>query len=209
MQRAERQVAGLRDAQRRLHGLEVAHFADQDDVRVFAQGRAQRRREALRVAVHLALVDQAVLVLVHELDRVLDGEDVIVALAVDLVDHRRQRRRLARSGRAGHQHQAARPLGQLRQHRRQAQILEASDLLGNQPVDGADGAALVEHVAAEARQPLDAEREVELERLLEALLLRVGQHAVGQLLGVGGRQVGPVEALQVAVHAHLWRRVRW
>ena len=60
---------------------------------------------------------------------------------------------------------------------------------GNQPVDRADRAALVEHVAAEARQALDAEREVELERLLEALLLRVGEHAVGELLRVGGRQV--------------------
>ena len=100
-------MSGLRDAQRRLDGLEVAHFADQDDVRVFAKRGAQSVREARRVAVHLALVHQAVLVHVHELDRVLDGEDVFVALGVDLVDHRGQRRRFARTGRTGHQHQAA------------------------------------------------------------------------------------------------------
>ena len=40
------------------------------------------------------------------------------------------------------------------EHRRQAELVEAADLLGNQPVDGADRAALVEHVAAEARQAL-------------------------------------------------------
>jgi hypothetical protein len=45
-----------------------------------------------------ALVDEAALVRVHELDRILDGEDVIVTLLVDLVDHRRQRGRLAAAG---------------------------------------------------------------------------------------------------------------
>ena len=69
-------------------------------------------REAVGVAVHLALVDQAVLVLVDVLDRILDGEDVLVALGVDLVDHRRQRRRLAAAGRPGDEHQPARPLGE-------------------------------------------------------------------------------------------------
>ena len=36
-------------------------------------------------------------------------------------------------------------------------------------------------------------------RLLEALLLRVGEHAVDQLLGLGRRQLGQLQALQVAV----------
>src|SRR5207344_1154151 len=49
---------------------------------------AQRGGEAERVLVHLALVDEAALVLVHELDRVLDREDVLGPLGVDLVDHR-------------------------------------------------------------------------------------------------------------------------
>ena len=81
-------------------------------------------------------------------------------------------------------------------------------VLGNDAVDRGDGAALVEHVAAEARHAPDAEREVELERLLEPLLLRVGQHAVGQRLGVGGTERRQVEDLQLAVHADLRRRLR-
>ena len=68
------------------------------------------------------------------------------------------------------------------QHRRQAELAEGADLFRDEPVDGADRAALVEDVAAEARADrLDAEREVELHRLFEALLLRVGEHAVDQL----------------------------
>ena len=39
----ERQVPGLGDAQRRLDRLEVAHLADEHDVGVLAQRRAQRR----------------------------------------------------------------------------------------------------------------------------------------------------------------------
>ena len=36
-------------------------------------------RERVRVGVQLALVDDAALVLVEELDRILDGDDVLVA----------------------------------------------------------------------------------------------------------------------------------
>ena len=116
---------GLGDLQRRFDGLEIAHLADEHDVGILAQRGAQRVREAVGVAVHLALVDQAVLVLVDVLDRILDREDVLVALGVDLVDHRRQRRRLAAAGRAGDEHEAARPLGERRQHRRQPELAEA------------------------------------------------------------------------------------
>jgi hypothetical protein len=42
-----------------------------------------------------ALVDQALPILVHELDRVFDGDDVIAAVLVDVVDHRAERRGLA------------------------------------------------------------------------------------------------------------------
>ena len=45
VQRREDQVAGLGGEQRRLNRFEVAHFADQDDVRVLTQRAAQRLRE--------------------------------------------------------------------------------------------------------------------------------------------------------------------
>ena len=204
---AERQVAGLGDLQRRFDRFQVAHLADEDDVRILAQCRAQRVAEAAGVAVHLALVDQAVLVRVDVLDRILDRQDVLVALVVDLVEHRRQRRRLAAAGRAGHQHEAARFFRQRRQHRRQAELLEGADLFRDEPVDRADRAALGEDVAAEAgADRLDAEREVQLERFFEALLLRVGQHAVDELLGFRRRQLGRRQALELAVDADLRRR---
>ena len=50
-------------------GLQVAQLADQHDVRILAQRRPQRVLERVGVRVDLALVDQALLVLVDELDR--------------------------------------------------------------------------------------------------------------------------------------------
>ena len=90
----------------------------------------------------------------------------------------------------------------------QPELAERLDLFGNDPEDRRDRAALIEDVAAEPRHAPDAEREVELEGLLEPLLLRVGQHAVGQRLGIGGAEHRQVEDLQLPVHADLRRRLR-
>ena len=89
---AKRQVTGLGDRQRRGDRLQVAHFADQDDVGVFTQRVLERGREALGVGADLALVDDAALVAVDELDRVFHRDDVTLPLLVDLVDHRGERR---------------------------------------------------------------------------------------------------------------------
>ena len=51
-------------------------------------------------------------VVVDELDRVLDRDDVLLAVAVDPVEHRRERRRLPRTGRARDENESAMLLGQ-------------------------------------------------------------------------------------------------
>ena len=76
VQRREHQVAGLGGVHRGFDRFHVAHFADQDDVRVLAQGAAQRVGERSRVDADLALVDDALVVAVQVFDRVLDGDDV-------------------------------------------------------------------------------------------------------------------------------------
>ena len=103
VQRAHHQDAHLGRGHRDAHRLVVAQLADQDDVRILAQSRVQRGGEARGVHADLALADQAALALMHELDRILDGEDVPLHARVDVIDHRRERGRLARAGLAGHQ----------------------------------------------------------------------------------------------------------
>ena len=81
VQRGEDEVAGLGRGQRGRDRLEVAHLAEEDHVRVMPERPAQRRGEADRVLTDLALVDDAALVLVQELDRILDRDDVVGARA--------------------------------------------------------------------------------------------------------------------------------
>ena len=119
-----------------------------------------------------------------------------------------ERRRLARARRPGHQDQAARLLGELGHDRRQAQLLEGLDLEGNRAEGAGHVAALHEDVAAEARELLDAEREIELVRLLEAVLLGVGQHRVAELLRLRRRERRHLERMQLAVDPELRRRAR-
>ena len=207
MQRAERQVSGFSDAQRRFDGLQVAHFADQHYVGVFTQGRAQRVGKRFGVGVQLALVDQAVLVLVHEFDGVFDGDDVFMALAVDLVDHRRQCGGFTRAGRAGHQNESAGLFAKLGDYRRQAQLRERLDLESDHAKHRGGGPALIKKIATEARQPFQSEREVEFQIFFEAMLLGIGEHAVSELLGLGRRQRRHVQRVQVPVHPDLRRRV--
>src|SRR5208337_3464268 len=120
-------------------------------------------REALGVGMQFALVDQAILVHVHELDRVFDGENVIVALAVDLVDHGGEGGRFARSGRSSYEYKTAWLIAKLADHGSQAELVEGFNLKGNETEDGRGSAALVENVGAEASQSLQAEGEVEFE----------------------------------------------
>jgi hypothetical protein len=52
----------------------------------------------------LALVDQALLVIVKKLDWVFDRDHMLVALVVDLVEHRGERGGLARTCRTSDEH---------------------------------------------------------------------------------------------------------
>jgi hypothetical protein len=180
----------------------------EDRVRVLAQRRAQRVREAQRVRADLALVDEALLALVHELDRVLDGQDVAVLVLVEVVHHRRQRGALARAGRAGHQHHAARLERQLGEHLRRVQLLEREDLARDGAEHRAGAAVLVEGVDAKARQALDLEREVALQRVLVGLALRVVHDVVHHVVHLLVLERVDIDATHVAVHADHRRQAR-
>ena len=117
VQSREHEVAGLGQAQCDLDRLEVAHLTEQHDVGVFTQRAAQPLLEADGVGADLALVDHRHLVVVEVLDRVFDREDVDRLGLVDPVDHRRQRGRLARTGRAHCKHQTIRSVEQGRDRR--------------------------------------------------------------------------------------------
>ncbi len=92
VQRGEHEVAGLGGGQRDFDRLAIAHLTHQDHLGRLAQRGSERQRERRRVGVQLALVDGPLLVVVQELDRIFDGQDVIGAAGVDQVDDRGERR---------------------------------------------------------------------------------------------------------------------
>ncbi len=55
--------------------------------------------------MHLPLVYDTPFVTVDELDRILDGDDMLMPLAVNFVDHGSERGGFARTGGAGDQNQ--------------------------------------------------------------------------------------------------------
>ena len=161
VKRRKHEVAGFGGQQRCLDRLEVAHFADEDDVGVLPQRAAQRVRERAGVDRHLALVHDRPAVAMKELDGILDRHHVRAARSVDVVDHRGQRRALAAARRAGHQHESALFFGDPAKHRRQQQVVDRQDSRGDDAKHHAHRAALLKHVDAKSSEAADAVRQVD------------------------------------------------
>src|SRR5262249_7282622 len=169
----------------------------------------QRFGKAGRVRPDLALVYDAALVPVKELDRVLDGEDVLRAVPVDLVDERRERRRLTGAGRPGDEDEPTRLLGEDVQRVRDAELLQRLQLRRNETERGADRLALEVDVDTEARETRNRVREVELAVELEVLLLLAREDPIQQLLRLFGRErVVALESLHFPAHANSRGRPR-
>ena len=104
MQRGQYQVSGETRLHRDLRGFQIADFPDHDDVGILAQDGAQGAREVeLDLRVDLRLPDAVE----RKLDGVLDGHHVERA-AIQARHRRVERGRLARTGRAGNEHDAMR-----------------------------------------------------------------------------------------------------
>ena len=196
VQRREHQVAGLGGGERGLHRLDVADLSDEDDVRVLPQHALQRGVEIGGVGSDLTLVDDRALVRVQDLDRVLDRHDVPVVVVVDVIDHRAERRRLARAGRSGDEDETALVVGELADDGRQPERLERRDVALDAPQHEADRAALAHHVHAEAAETGNGIGEVGLGRADELLGALLRHDRERDPLGLHRRdrcEVGPIE----------------
>lgn len=167
---AKDEMAGLGGGEGQLDGLAIAQLADDDDIRVFAQRRLQRPGVASCVGAELALLHEGELVTVHDLDRILDGDDVARLGAVDGIDEGRQRRRLARRGRPADEHQTGAQPQEVLHGGRQAEPVEHGDLGAHGAKHRRQATALPEEVGAHALPAaLHGEGEVDVALLVEAL----------------------------------------
>ena len=142
MHRSQHQMPCLRCAQRQADGFQIAQFADHDHIRVLTQGAAQPLSEITTVPADLALVDQAALAAVDNLDRVFKSDDVQRPLTIKAVDQCRQRTRLATTGRAAHQHQAIRMLRNGLKHFFKFEFIDTGDTFRNQTKRGSQAVHL-------------------------------------------------------------------
>ena len=186
VQGGQAQVAGFGVVQGVLHAVEVTDLSEHDHVRRLTQDVAQGVAEAVGVEADLALVDHRALVLVQELDRVLDAEDMAVLVAVAVIEHRRQGGRLARPGGADHQDQAAIHQGQFLQLDWQAEGADWRDLVLDQARHHRHFAALVIDVDPEAPRTADADRQVHFQVALEFGNLFLRHQLVGHVLHRAG-----------------------
>ena len=149
------------------------------------------------VDADLALIDQALDVVVEVLDRVFQRDDVLVVVVVDEVDHAGQAGGLARTGRPGDQQQTARPDDEPANDLGDAHLLEGHELAGNTPQHHADVAALLEDGHAEADAVDELDGEVGAPFFLQFLLAAIRRDALHQAGGI-------VVVQHLGVHERRW-----
>ena len=105
MERSENKVTGCGRGQGQFDRFQVAHFADEQDVRIFAQGSAEGGGKRASMNADFAMLHQAILAAMHEFDRVFHRDDVVVPLDVGVIHHGGESGGFAGAGWAGNQNE--------------------------------------------------------------------------------------------------------
>ena len=150
VQRAHHEDAHLGRRDGDAHGLMVAQFTDQNHIRILAQSRMQCACEACAVHADLALADEAALPLMHELNRILDREDVSLHAVIDVIDHRGESGRFSGAGLAGDEDESVGRARHLAHGLRQFQLIHRERFGGDDAKHPAHAVQLPHDVDAKA-----------------------------------------------------------
>ena len=142
----------------------------------------------------------------HELDGVLDSEDVPVLVLVLVVDHGSKCGGFARAGGARDEYHTPRIIRDVLEDVRAVKLFESQDFGRDGPEDSAGAAVLVKGVYAKSGEPGDLERKVRLEKLLVVFALLVVHDVVNEIMNGLVLQRRHVYAPHVAVHANHGRQ---
>src|SRR5208337_1642359 len=121
------------------------------------------------MSADLPVVYNAVLTRMYKLYGVFDGDYVIFSLAVHLVDYRRERCRLAASGRTRHNDDASRQKGQPTYYRGEAKLLDCENFVRNLAKHRSDPVFLHEEIHPVTGKPWNFISEIEVSGFLEYL----------------------------------------
>ena len=144
----------------------------------------------------------------HELDGVFHREDVAVFVFVDVVDYRCQRGGFARSRGAGHQHHAARLIGDLSEHFGRFEIFQRQNFRRNGTKHAARATVLVERIDSKTREVGNLKGKIALEIFFVELTLTVVHDVIDHGMHVFVLQRRQVDAAHVAMHPYHRRQAR-
>ena len=210
MNRTEDQVARFRRVNRRFERFTVAHFPDEHDVGVLADGVLHADFEVDHVLTDFALINQALLFGEHEFDRVFERQNVLVVVLIDPVEHRRDRRRFAGTGYAREQNHSLAELAKLVKDGRNMKFFKFGNEVVNTARDKPDVPHLRENVNAEA--PFDAVddarmRKVRPARVVIDLAVTFVHHGEDEAVHLFIVDRTAVQRAQRPLNAHVGRTV--
>ena len=135
----------------------------------------------------------------HEFDRVFDGEDVLIATVVHVVNHGGKSGALARTRRPRHHYQPSRQIRNISKDLPQAQLLHRQHLGGDGTKHRRRTAVLIEGVHPEARESRHLEGEVCLHELFVVLALFIGHDLVDETMDFLVIHGGDIDLADVSV----------
>ncbi len=188
MERREHQMASFRRCQNRRDRLRIAHFPDQNHIRILPQDAPQRSRKIGRIPAHLDLLDDGLPVRVQKFNRVFNGHHVIATMRIHQIHQRGQRRTFAAAGGSRHQNQSLPRFRQTVQQRRQVQRFQRRDTLRQQPETPGQCSPLIMDIGPKAADALPLEAQVHRPVALQFLRLRRSQQRQQQTARVLGFQ---------------------
>jgi len=185
---SEDQVAGFCGSNGGFDRLEVAHFADEDDIRILSKGAPDGLGKTRHVHVDFALGDDAFFVGMIVLDGVLDRDDVGLPGLVDPVDHRGKGGRLTRSGGAGDEDQAAGSGQQVLYRGGKADLIHGKKAARDEAEDESIITLGLENTDAKARAVSKRDGEIGASLPLQTIVHMRRQNGTGDLPGMFGSE---------------------
>ncbi len=198
-------MPGVGKRQGMFHGFPVANFADQHHVRCLTQGVFQGCMETAGVDTDFPLIDDGFLVPMDILHRVLDGDDVAAAVAIAVIDQRRQGGRLARACGADEQHQPLFLHDGVQKHPRQFQVFEARNVQLDVAYHHGHVIALLEDIDPEPPDASQGDRQVHFQLPIELKTL----FGVHERLGEPGNVTDLERLVPQGLDHALETRARW
>ena len=180
-------MAGVRRAHCGGERGRVAHFAEHDDIGVLAQNMFQRAVKIRSVETDFALFNHGLIILENKFNRVFERNDVLFEVAVDVFNHRGERRGFAGAGRTSDHHDAARRLGETFDLFEQTELFKTRHGGFDMAHRQRPGAALLENVRAKSSHTNDVVGKIHFAVFFQFFLhmhrRHAFNHAVEPLLG--------------------------